>query len=277
MREIGPSRNTGQGEPVDGVSGASRRAAGVDAGSPDDQPSRPAFYALRSGGWRDWWSLLHPPYTAWHLSYVVFGAAVAPRLDGGRLGATVVGFFLGVGITAHALDELQGRPLRTRIPSSALWAVAVVALVAAVALGVLGAVRVTWWLLACVVFGAFIVLAYNLELFGARFHGDWWFALAWGAFPALTSYLAQTGTIRVEAVLVAGACLMLTVAQRALSTPVRRLRRRTAAVAGQIVLDDGTVEPIGEGTLRAAPERALRALATALSLLAVGLVVARLT
>jgi hypothetical protein len=222
-------------------------------------------------------TLLHPPYTAWHLSYVVFGAAVAPRLDGGRLGATVLGFFLGVGITAHALDELQGRPLRTRISSGALWAVAITALVAAVGLGVLGAARVTWWLLACVAFGAFIVLAYNLELFGGRFHGDWWFAGAWGAFPALTSYLAQTGTIRIEAVLVATACLMLTIAQRALSTPVRRLRRRTAAVAGQIILDDGTVEPIGEGTLRGPSERALRATATALSLLALGLVVARLT
>ena len=118
-----------------------------------DEPSRPAFYALRSGGWRDWWTLLHPPYTAWHLSYVVFGAAVAPVLDGVRLGATVVGFFLGVGITAHSLDELQGRPLRTRIPSAVLWAVAVVALAAAVGIGVLGAVEVTWWLLAFVGFG----------------------------------------------------------------------------------------------------------------------------
>ncbi len=27
----------------------------------------PAFYAAGTGGWRDWWTLLHPPYTAWHL------------------------------------------------------------------------------------------------------------------------------------------------------------------------------------------------------------------
>ncbi len=242
-----------------------------------DEPSRPAFYALRSGGWRDWWTLLHPPYTAWHLSYVVFGAAVAPVLDGVRLGATVVGFFLGVGITAHSLDELQGRPLRTRIPSAVLWAVAVVALAAAVGIGVLGAVEVTWWLLAFVGFGAFVVLAYNLELFGGWFHTDWWFAVAWGAFPALTAYVAQTGTIRAAAVLVSGACLALSAAQRALSTPVRRLRRRTAVVAGQVVLDDGSVEAIDESTLRAAPELALRAMAVALSLLALGLVVARLT
>ncbi len=243
----------------------------------DDQPGRPAFYAMGSGGWREWLTLLHPPYTAWHLSYVVFGAAIAPVLDGARLGATVVGFFLGVGITAHALDELQGRPLRTRIPAGVLWTVALCALAVAVALGIVGAARVTWWLLACVGFGAFIVLAYNLELFGGRFHGDWWFAIAWGAFPAITAYLAQAGTIRVEAVLVAIACLLLSVAQRTLSTPVRRLRRQTATVAGQIVLDDGTVEAIDEDALRRAPERALRAIAYALSLLAIGLVVARLT
>jgi hypothetical protein len=277
MRELGQSGDAPGEAPSARPGPASRPADAPGSGPPDDQPARPAFYALRSGGWRDWWTLLHPPYTAWHLSYVVFGAAVAPRFDGGRLGATVVGFFLGVGITAHALDELQGRPLRTRISSRALWLLAVLALLGAVGLGVLGAARVTWWLLPCVAFGAFIVLAYNLELFGGRFHGDWWFAVAWGAFPAFTSFLAQTGTVRVEAVLVAAACLMLTVAQRALSTPVRQLRRRTAAVAGQLVLDDGTVEPIGEATLRAAPERALRAIATALSLLAVGLVVARLT
>ncbi len=36
--------------------------------------------------------------------------------------------------------------------------------------------------------GAFLVVAYNLELFGGRFHNDLWFALAWGAFPALTGF-----------------------------------------------------------------------------------------
>src|SRR6266498_379771 len=80
-------------------------------GPADAAVERPAFYALRSGGWRDYWTLLHPPYTAWHLSYVVFGAVVARSFDGGRLGASVLAFFLGVGITAHALDELSGRPL----------------------------------------------------------------------------------------------------------------------------------------------------------------------
>ncbi len=79
--------------------------------------SRPAFYALAAGGWRDYVTLLHPPYTAWHLSYVVMGAALAPQFEWDRLLAALAAFFLGMGVGAHALDELNGRPLRTRIPT----------------------------------------------------------------------------------------------------------------------------------------------------------------
>src|SRR6266545_4770395 len=149
---------------------------------------RPAFYALRPGGWRDYVTLLHIPYTAWHLSYVVFGAALAPVFDGARLGWSVLGFFLGVGLAAHALDELAGNPLGTAISRRVLWTIAGFSLAAAVTLGIAGAVKVSWWMLAFVAFGSFIVLAYNLELVGGRFHSDAWFAISWGAFPALTGY-----------------------------------------------------------------------------------------
>ncbi len=237
---------------------------------------RPAFYALRPGGWRDYLTLLHPPYTAWHLSYVAIGAAVAPTLNGVRLGASVVAFFLGVGLTAHALDELRTRPLATSIPDRALWAIAGTGLGGAVALGMAGAATVSWWLVAFVAFGIFIVLAYNLELFQGRFHSDAWFALAWGAFPALTGAFAQTGTIRWGAVLVSAACLFLSAAQRRLSTPVRRLRRQVAFLDGRMVMRDGTEIPLEDAHLRQAPESALRALTAAMVLLSAGLVAARL-
>ena len=237
---------------------------------------RPAFYALRPGGWRDFLTLLHPPYTAWHLSYVAIGAATAPILSGARLGASVLAFFLGVGLTAHALDELRSRPLTTSISDRALWIVSGGGLAGAIALGILGASEVTWWLLAFVAFGAFIVLAYNLELFGGRFHTDAWFAIAWGAFPALTGYFAQAAAIRWPAALVALACLFLSAAQRRLSTPVRRLRRQVVLVEGRMVLRDGTEVSIEEASLRQAPESALRALTAAMVALSAGLVAARL-
>src|SRR5437868_3330256 len=146
------------------------------------EESRPAFYALSPGGWRDYWTLLHPPYTAWHLSYVAMGAAIAPELDGAWLAKSLAAFFLGVGLSAHALDEVNGRPLRTRIPGAVLWTIAAVGLLGGVALGVDAVLEVSAWMLAFVVVGAFLLVAYNLELFGGAFHSDLWFALAWGGF-----------------------------------------------------------------------------------------------
>jgi len=237
---------------------------------------RPAFYALPPGGWRDYWSLLHPPYTLWHLSYVVIGACLAPTLELRWLGETLLAFFLAMGLAAHALDELNGRPLRTRIPDGLLRAIAVVGLAGAIGLGLHGTLEVSPWLWAFIGAGAFLVVAYNLELFGGAFHSDLWFALAWGAFPVLTAYFAQTATVRVEAVFAAGACAALSAAQRVLSTPVRRLRRTVVTVSGELETTDGVREPIDASTLRAAPERALRWLSVAVPSVAAAMLVARL-
>ena len=236
---------------------------------------RPAFYALSPGGWRDYWTLLHPPYTLWHLSYVVIGVALAPRVRVGWLLETLAAFLFAMGLAAHALDELNGRPLRTRIPDGVLRAIAVVGLAAAVALGIHGAIEVSPWVWAFIVTGAFLVVAYNLELFGGAVHSDLWFALAWGAFPVLTAYFAQTGAIRVEAVLAAAACAAISGGQRALSSPVRRLRRSVRDVRGELVFSDGSIESLDATSIRAAPETALRWFSLAMPLLAAALLVAR--
>lgn len=238
---------------------------------------RPAFYALRPGSWRDLLTLLHPPYTAWHLSYVAIGAAAAPQLDGHRLLWTLLAFLLAVGVAAHALDELHGRPLRTGISDRVLIALTAVSLAGAVAIGVVGALSISHWLLAFVVVGVLLVLAYNLELFGGRVHSDLWFALAWGTFPAFTSFWVQAGEVRLDGVLVAAACLMLSVAQRRLSTPVRKLRRRTVSLQGRQELSSGHTIELDAARIAAPMESALMACATGLVLLAVGLVLARLT
>ncbi|HZQ04063.1 MAG TPA: hypothetical protein VFA88_08580 [Gaiellaceae bacterium] len=239
--------------------------------------ARPAFYALAPGGWRDYVTLLHPPYTLWHLSYVAIGAALAPDWRPGRLAATLAAFFLAVGVGAHALDELNGRPLETRIPDRALGGLAAMSIAAAVGIGIAGAIAFDLWLLVLVAAGAFVVCAYSLELFGGRFHGDVWFALAWGAFPLITAYFAAAERVRWEAVLAAAFGGLSSYAQRALSTPVRRLRRRVVAVSGSLELADGSREPITREAMIAGNEAALRALAAAIVALAVALVVLRAT
>lgn len=236
---------------------------------------RPAFYALAPGGWRDYVTLLHPPYTAWHLSYVVIGACLAPHVAGWRLGLTVIAFFLGLGVAAHALDELNGRPLQTRISTPVLVALAVISLAGASAIGIAVAVTHNLWLLPFVVFGAFIACAYNLELFDGRFHNWFWLATAWGAFPVLTAYFAMADRITGEALFVALYAAVLIRAQQVLSTPVRDIRRRTASVTGTIERTDGSQIAIGPETITGPAETALRLLAAANVSLAVAFLLLR--
>lgn len=238
--------------------------------------ARPAWYALETGGWRDYVTLLHLPYTAWHLSFVVIGGCLAPVVAWERLGAAVVAFGLAVGIGAHALDELSGRPLRTGIPSSILVALAVVSVGTASAIGVGGALAYEPWLALLVPVGIFLVLAYNLELLGGRFHTDLWFGLAWGGFPVICGYAAVAGDLSAAALLGAAFAVLLSLAQRALSNHVRFVRRRVAAVSGELELRDGGHEHIDADRLIAAEERGLRLLAAASVLLAAAMVAFRL-
>lgn len=240
-------------------------------------PPRPAFYALAHGGWRDYITLLHPPYTAWHLAYVVIGAALAPTLHLDRLTATVLAFFLAVGIGAHALDELHDRPLRTAIPSWTLTALAITSVAVAISIGAVGAVRDSSWLWMFIAAGTFIVTAYNLELFHGRFHNDVWFAIAWGGFPSLVGYFAMTDALSVTALGIAIFACWYSAAQRHLSRRVRTIRRTTANVTGTIAYRDGHQENITSTVLTRPLEAALQAQCWAIILLAATLVIYRLT
>jgi hypothetical protein len=236
---------------------------------------RPAFYAVStgSGGVRDWVTVMHPPYTAWHLSYVAIGAALATHFAAWRMAGTLVAFFLAVGVAAHALDELHGRPLRTGISSRALIAAAVLGTAAPVAVG--------WWygglrLLPFIVVGAALVAGYNLELAGGRFHNGVVFAAGWGAFPVLTGYYAQDFRLGAPAFIAAGAAFLVSIAQRELSTHVREVRRRASSLEGATVFEDGRVVLVDRDSLLVHDEAALRALALGMVCFAAALVAGRL-
>jgi hypothetical protein len=247
----------------------------------DQQPgTTAAFYARRGGRSADWWTLLHPPYTLWHLSYVCVGAVLAPTLSWALLGTTVLAFFLAVGIAAHLLDELHGRPLGTAVSDRALRSAATASLLVAVVIGVVSLRYSGPLLVPFIVAGVVLVLGYNLELFGGRLHTDVGFALAWGGFPTVVGYVAQAPPILRPAslgALAAGlAATALSLAQRRLSTPARTLRRRTRTVTGMQTMSDGSQHPLNRVTLLAPIETALRALSLAMPLLAASLLLARL-
>jgi len=234
----------------------------------------PAFYALEGGGWRDYWSLLHPPYTVWHLSYVLLGAALAPMPDPRIVAGSLVAFFLAVGIASHSFDELQGRPLGTRIPSGVLLGLGSVALIGAVALGLVAAAMLGPWFLVLVAIGAALVISYGLEI--PIVHSDVGFALAWGGFPVLASAVANGAPLAATLAAAIGASL-LSLAQRRLSTPVRRIRRKAEQVSGSVRYRDGTLEEIDAARLIGAPEAALRLIWVATAAISIGTLLARWT
>ncbi len=231
---------------------------------------KPAFYAMSAGGWRDYVTLLHPPYTIWHLSYVVLGAAATPSVHLDRVAGVALAFFLAVGLGAHALDEIQGRPLRTRISSGSLLGIAIVSLIGALTLGVVAAFSIRLWVIPIILFGEIAVVAYNLELFRGRFHTDIWFGITWGAFPALTGYWVNAEGLDFAVLPLCFACLMLSLAQRTLSKQVRVLRRQAEKADGRIEFREGRVEKITIPYLLAVPEKALQLMSYSIALLALG-------
>lgn len=239
-------------------------------------PERPAFYALGRGRAGELLTLLHPPYTAWHLSYFALGAAAAPRLHADRLLWGLGAFALAVGVAAHALDEMHDRPLRTSLSDRALLGLALASLLGALAIGVGGIATVSVWLVPFVLVGALFLPAYNLELIGGRLHSDVWFALGWGAFPALTGYFVNAERIALPGLLIACGCTAMSVAQRRLSAPARELRRRTRSLSGVRELPDGEVEQLTVSTMLGPLDGALAALSLAMVVSACALVAARL-
>ncbi|MEX1125049.1 MAG: hypothetical protein WEE53_05235 [Acidimicrobiia bacterium] len=225
-----------------------------------------AFYA-RSGSTRgDLITLLHLPYTVWHLSYVAIGAGMAPHLDWKILGGTLLAFFFGLGIGAHALDEMHDRPLRTGLGDGTLWALGVGGVAAGAIIGIAGAFVISPVLLVWVVIGLLLAAGYALE-WSPVLHSNWGFSVAWGAFPVLVGYWAQTETLSLAVILVASATTVVSRVQRELSTPARRIRRTDAMIE---------VSGWTRDELLSTWEEALRLLSVAMPLLALGLLVGHL-
>ena len=217
------------------------------------------------------------PTPAWHLAYVVIGACLAPIVNVTRLIATLLAFFLrrragrprarrtARPAAAHPDPRCRARRRGRRSvwperspsgsPASSRW--------------------VRRWCPSSSSDPSSSWATTSSSSAGI-IHNDIGFAASWGAFPVLTAYVAQTGRLALAPVIAAVGAFGLSMAQRALSTPARLLRRRATDVAGSIELADGRSIPVDRAVLLAPLERALRAMSWAVMLLAAALAVARL-
>lgn len=223
------------------------------------EPQR-AFYARRGSPVADVITILHLPYTAWHLSYVVIGAALSPQVDWLRLAGTLVAFAAGLGVAAHALDEVHDRPLATSLSDRTLWALGMGGLAVAVGVAVAGAVVISPWVLAWAAGGVLLTFAYSLE-WSDLIHSDLGFGFAWGAFPLMVGYWAQTEAISVQALVAAALATAFSLVQRSLSSAAKKIRRRP----------DPAPDSDESQVLLATWEKPLRILSVAMPLLALTL------
>lgn len=198
---------------------------------------RPTWYAGGDSWYGELWTMLHPPYTLMVLSFVIVGAVLSSSLSFVVLLATLLAYFLGLGVGAHFLDQLPGMGSRyvQHWPPSALWAIGLGSLGAGVGLGVLGAaVLHEPYLLVLVAFEGVVAVGYPLApIFRGAFHRDSVFAIAWGSLPCLTSYYAQAGSISATALLAAGSIAVVAVVEIRVSRASRR-RRSPPSVVGDI-------------------------------------------
>ena len=129
-------------------------------------------------------------------SYVLIGSLIAPAVHFDRMWTMAAVYLLAVGISAHALDATgPNKPWGAVLTRRQLQLLALGALVPSLGLGLYLAVTYALILLPLGALELFLLLAYNLELFGRRFHTDGWFALSWGFLPVVVGYAVQTNTI----------------------------------------------------------------------------------
>ncbi len=171
------------------------------------------------------------------LAYTVIGGMLAETIFWERVGAIALIYFLGLGVAAHALDAIGGkgingpgaraaiRPWGEHFSKRRLWILAIGSLIPAYAIGFYYILFKTPQLAVIALLEGFFLFAYNLELFGGRFHTDGWFAFSWGVLPVLAGYIIQTNRISVSALVLAGAMGLLSLVEISASRPYKELKR----------------------------------------------------
>ena len=217
------------------------------------------------------------------LSYVLIGAVLAPVIYSDRVGITLLAYFLGLGLSAHALNELHAAHWTGKLGRMELTVVFVLPLVGALALGVYGMLKLfsvsesvfaPVALMIFVIVETFFLFAYNTDAFNGRFHSDLWFAFSWAALPTLISYYVNALTITPEALLVSLAMAATAGIEINLSRWCKDFRRRSSLTELQFA--DGTHQSMSTVELVARPEKALKLIVVAVDAIAIGLIIYRL-
>jgi len=164
-----------------------------------------------SSTWQDFVRLMHLPLPLFVLAFATIGAAQADHVHLDRLALTYLGLIPALCLGAYSLDELHGRPYHTRFNARALWLAASVGLVGAALVAIYLAILVSIYILVLAGLACFFILAYNLELFGGRFHNAAWFGISWGGLSTYGGYFVQDPNFSLSSLLVSAMASLFSV------------------------------------------------------------------
>lgn len=156
--------------------------------------------------------ILFLPYTGMVTCFAALGAITEP-LELERIAAICVIYVLALGVCAHLLDAIGGKTKPWGdLPRRRVLCIALVALGVSFSIGIYYAFLDSPLLFPIGIIEGFFLFAYNLELFGGRFHNNASTVFSWGIMPVFAGAAIQTNSISLETLMITGITAPLTLA-----------------------------------------------------------------
>ena len=172
--------------------------------------------------------ILFLPYTCIVTSFAAWGS-LSGSFELDRLVAICLIYFLSLGVSAHCLDAVGGKTKPWgNLPKRKLWIISMISLGIAFSIGLYYAFLDSPLLFPIGIIEGFFLFAYNLELFGGRFHNNISTIISWGILPVFAGSAIQTNSITVEAIMLAAVSALITYGLIITSRRYKELKRSYA-------------------------------------------------
>ena len=150
------------------------------------------------------------PYTSIVTCFAALGS-LSGQFEIERLAAICIIYFLALGVSAHLLDAIGGKTKPWGdLPKKKLWLVSMIALGIAFSIGMYYAFLDSPLLFIIGIIEGFFLFAYNLELFGGKFHNNASTIFSWAILPVFAGSAIQTNSITIEAIMICGVSSIIT-------------------------------------------------------------------
>ncbi len=154
--------------------------------------------------------ILFLPYTSIVICFAALGS-LSGQFEIERLAAICIIYFLALGVSAHLLDAIGGKTKPWGdLPKKKLWLISMIVLGIAFSIGMYYAFLDSPLLFVIGIVEGFFLFAYNLELFGGKFHNNASTIFSWAILPVFAGSAIQTNSITIEAIMICGVSSIIT-------------------------------------------------------------------